>query len=166
MSNWILNVCKHGDSMASLQNLFQCLTTLKLCIFKQNFWYFSLCLLPLVHFLDTAEKIGCIFFIFLTFPLLCGYSTGLWLTWCSPGPLGLFLHSRLQSLDPQPQLVYREIPMSQMWHPPLTEIHYIPADPFLEAVEIPLNGGLHQVICSITGSFQFCVMCKMYGLHT
>jgi len=46
--------------------------------------------------------------------------------------------------------------MSQMWHLPLIEIHGISAYSFLEAVEIPLNGGIHQIISSIKGSFQFC----------
>lgn len=53
-----------------------------------------------------------------------------------------------------------------MWHLPLIEIHGISAYSFLEAVEIPLNGGIHQIISSIKGSFQFCVVQNMQITYT
>jgi len=60
LSRWVLNISREGDSTTSLGSLFQGSITLRgklfFLMFSWNFLCFSLCPLPLVLSLGTAEK--------------------------------------------------------------------------------------------------------------
>ena len=56
MSSQVLTTSKEEDFTNSLENLFQCLTSLAVNMFKWNSLYFNLCPLPLVLSLGTSKK--------------------------------------------------------------------------------------------------------------
>lgn len=78
-------------------------------------------------------------------PLLPGHTAGLWPTCCPPRPHVLSCKAAPQPTSPQPVLLQRALPsqvldLLNFLAFVLVKFHRLPVRPFLQPVQIPLNG--------------------------
>ncbi|KAK4831516.1 hypothetical protein QYF61_018100 [Mycteria americana] len=75
-------------------------------------------------------------------------------------PQVLFCKAALKLVDPQPVLLPGIIPPQvQGFGLPFAELHKVPVSPFLQPVQVPLDGSMP--ICCTSCSSWFCIICKL-----
>ena len=78
--------------------------------------------------------------------------------WLTQESQALFCKAAFQLGGPQ-QVRVPEVVPPQDFALPLVELHEVPASPFLQPVEVPLDGS--TTLWPISQSSQFCVICKL-----